>query len=84
MFLHLCHPAIDVDEALFVANIEDNNDSVSSFVVSVGDSAVPFLACGVPYLEFNCGFVDLQSSEAEINTNCRDVVFLEAVVLEGW
>ena len=83
VLFYLLEPAFEVQERLFVIYIEDNYDAVGPLIVSIGNSAVSFLAGSVPNLELDINLIDLQGSEAEIDSNSTDVVFLEAVVCES-
>ena len=51
MLLNLFEPPINIDERLFVSQIKDHQNAISSFVIGLGDRPVPLLACSVPYLQ---------------------------------
>ena len=74
-------PDWDGEEAFFVSEVEDDDDAISSLVVGISDCAVPFLTCSVPNLQLDSALIDLECSEAEVDSNCADVVLLEAIVL---
>ena len=74
-------PNRDGEEAFFVSEVEDDDDAISSLVVGISNRAVPFLTCSVPNLQLDGALIDLECSEAEVNSNCADVVLLEAIVL---
>ena len=64
MLLDLGEPAIDADETLLIRQVTHHDDAVSTLVIRVGDSPIPFLSGRVPDLELNRGLVDLKSSES--------------------
>ena len=74
-------PDWDREEAFFVSEVEDDDDAISSLVVGISNRAVPFLTCSVPNLQLDGALIDLECSEAEVNSNCANVVLLEAIVL---
>ena len=81
MFLDLAEPDRDAKEALSVGHVEDHDDPIGALVVRIRDRAVPLLPRCVPNLQLNRALIDLEGSEAEIDTNSAKVVFLEAVIL---
>ena len=82
VLIDLVQPDRDALEALTISQIEDDNDAVGSFVVSIGDGAVALLASRVPNLQLDRALIDLQRAEAEIDADRADVVLLEAIILQ--
>ena len=81
VFLNLIKPHGYAQEALPISQVEDDDNAVGALVVGICDSPVAFLSCRVPNLQLDRALVDLQGSEAEVDTDCADVVLLEAVIL---
>ena len=48
MFLYTVHPLLNAIEALLVAYIEGQNDSIGILIEVLGHCAEPLLASGVP------------------------------------
>ena len=83
MLLYLAEPDRDAQEALPVRHVENNDDAVSTFVVGIGDCAVALLAGSVPNLQLDRRLVDLEGAEAEVHSDCAQVVLLKAIILNG-
>ena len=63
-------PVLNVLERLPVGDVIDQDDSVSTLVVTGSNSLESLLSGCVPDLELHCGAVRLECSNFEINTNC--------------
>lgn len=62
--MYFFEPWVNGEEWFPDGDIEYDYDAVAAFVVGVGDGAIAFLACGVPYLQLGRGFINLQSAES--------------------
>ena len=80
VFFDLFEPAVNIHKRFSIGEIEYYKNTVGTFVVGFGDSAVPLLAGGVPDLEPDRALIDLESSEPKINSNRGDVVFFKVIV----
>jgi hypothetical protein len=69
VLLDLLQPAVDVEEAVAVRQVEDDKDTVSTLVVGLSDGSEALLARRVPDLEAHLGLVDLQRPEAEVDAD---------------
>ena len=74
-------PLVQVYKRVPVGEVEDHQDSISAFVVGLGDRAIPLLASSVPDLQTHGALVDLKCSESKVNSDGRHVVLFEVVVL---
>ena len=63
IILNLSQPWVNVSEWFTICNIKNNNNAVCTFVISICDSSVPFLASCIPNLKFSRHFIDLKSAE---------------------
>ena len=81
MFFDFIQPDRDGEETFFVSEVKNHNYAIGTLVVGIRDCAVPFLTRCVPNLQLDSALIDLECSESEINSNCADVVLLEAIVL---
>jgi len=59
VLIDLTEPDWNAKEAFSVGEVENDNDSVGTLVVGIGDGAVPFLASCVPDLQLDRGLIDL-------------------------
>jgi hypothetical protein len=84
MLLYFFQPRVDIQEGFFVAQIENNDNSIGSLVISVRDCTIALLPGGVPNLQLNCAFIDLKSAETEVHTDCCNVVLRETIVSESY
>jgi hypothetical protein len=83
VLLNLLEPGAQVKEGLLVAEVKDYDYTVGALVIGIRDRPVSLLSCGVPYLQLYCALVYLKSAEPEVHSDCRDVVFREAVIREA-
>ena len=83
VLLNFLQPSVDIYKRFFICQIENDKNSISTFVISFGDGAISLLACGIPNLQSNGAFVDLKSSKSEIYTYGCHIIFLEIVVLKN-
>lgn len=81
MLFNLVEPYWYAEETLTISQIEHHNYAISTLVIGICDCAVPLLSSSVPNLKLNCTLVDLKGTEAEVDTNSANVVFLETVIL---
>ena len=81
MLVNLVEPHWDAKETFPVGQVKDNDDTICALIVGIGDCAIAFLASRVPNLQLNCTLIDLKSSEAEVDANRTNVVFLETIIL---
>ncbi len=63
MLLHLGHPIVNGLVRLLISCVVNNDDAVSSLVITGGDSLEPFLTSGVPDLQLDSFTVDAESSD---------------------
>ena len=61
----------------------DKDDACSSFVVSLCDIFETFLTSCVPYLQFDSFVTDADGLYFEINSDSRNIVWLESVLTES-
>lgn len=57
-------------------------DSWGTFVVGVGDGSESFLACSIPYLQFDVFLIRGDCFESEIDADGCHVIFVKLVVGE--
>ena len=81
MLFNLVEPYWYAEETLTIRQIEHHNYAISTLVIGICDCAVALLSSRVPNLKLNCTLVDLKGTEAEVDTNSANVVFLETVIL---
>lgn len=62
-------PVLDILEALFIGDIIDQNNSMSSLIIAGSDSLKSFLSSSIPDLKFNSFSLQIESSNFEINSN---------------
>jgi hypothetical protein len=48
VLIHFVIPMGDILKALVISDVIDDDDAVSSSVITVGDSSKPLLTCSVP------------------------------------
>ena len=82
MFLDLIQPYGNAEEALTVGQVEDDNDSVGTLVISISDRSIAFLSSCIPNLQLDRALVNLKCAEPEVDTNSANVVLLEAIILK--
>jgi len=75
-------PLLHVGECVVVSDIIDNNNAVCSTVVRRGDGTETFLSCGIPNLKLDSLAFELNSTNLEVNANCRYVAFCIGIVCE--
>ena len=68
MKLNLTYPVPHVIKAVFLCAIVCKNNAHSPFVVGLGDSSEPFLACCVPYLKLHILAINLDRFNFEVNS----------------
>ena len=84
MRIYLFEPIIKIQKALLIEQIKNQDDSIRSLVVSIGDSFVAFLACCVPDLELYLAAVVTQWPESKVDTYRRNIVLVELVVCKSY
>jgi hypothetical protein len=79
----LAHPVLDVCEAAWVGEIEDEHDALGSFVVGTDDGLELFLAGGVPHLKLDHAASLLDGSDFEVDADGRQEGLMEDIVGEA-
>lgn len=74
-----------------IVNITDQNNSICSFIIRLGNSSEPLLPSRVPNLQLNKLLTDIQRPviiknllKSEINTNGRNVTLLKTVISKSF
>jgi hypothetical protein len=80
MIINFLKPSINIFKRLFIEHVEHKHDSIRTFVVCVGDGAVPLLASCIPNLKLKFLTTMSEWSESEINPDSRHVVLVELIV----
>ena len=84
MCVYLFEPIIQIQKALLIEQIKNQNDSIGSLVVCIRDSLVALLARSVPDLELDLTSVVSQRSESKINANRGHIVLIELVICKSY
>lgn len=82
MFFNFTEPDRDTEEAFSISEVENDNDTVCTFVVGIRNRAIPFLPSCIPDLQLNRGLVNTKGAETEIYSNRTEVVFLKTIILQ--
>ena len=53
MLINLLEPVVEVEEGLSIEEVEDEYDTICSFVVSICDGPIPLLSSRIPNLKLN-------------------------------
>ena len=80
--LDLLDPGGNVLEGLFVIDGVGEDDASSALVVGLGDVSEPFLTSGVPDLQLDLGFPNLDSFQFEVDADGGHIAVLEDPVTE--
>ena len=83
MLLDFIEPDRNTQETLTICEVKDNDYTIGTLVVGICNRAVALLPSRIPYLKLYRALIDLQSSEAEIDSNRTNVVFLKAIILNA-
>jgi hypothetical protein len=81
VLFNLVEPDGDTLEAFPIGKVKYDDDAVGALVIGVSDGAIALLPSRVPNLQLDCRLVDLHRAEAEIHSNCANVILLETIVL---
>jgi hypothetical protein len=81
--LDLLHPVLDCLERVSLVDSISEHDAHSASIVSLGYGFETFLACGVPDLESDFAFSDVDGFDFEINADggemgCHEIIFCES------
>ena len=75
--VYLVHPLTHIFKSFPICYVIHDNDSVGSPVVTRRESSEPFLARGVPYLQFDVLIIHLYSFYFEIHPDGVEKVFVK-------
>ena len=79
VLFNLRQPPVDAQEALFVGEVTDHNNAVSSLVVSICDCPISLLPGSVPDLQLDRRLIDLQRSESlKIWSEAKKLLYLQS------
>lgn len=81
--LDFVQPVLDILETLSIGDVINQNDSISSFIVSGGNGFESFLPGGIPDMELDGLVVALYVSNLEINSNGWEERLVEQVIRES-
>ena len=80
MLVDFFQPVVKVQEWLSVEQVEHQDDTVCTFVVSIGNGSIPFLTSRIPNLKFDFLAIVPQRPKSEVDTYGWDIILIELVV----
>ena len=83
MLINFAHPLRDFRERFSVRDIISDNNTVGTFIITTGDGLESLLTSSIPNLKFYCFAINIDSSNFEINTDCRHEVVIENIILKN-
>jgi len=82
MLIDFLKPVIKIEEGLSIEKIEDEHDTICSFVVSIGNSPISLLSSCIPNLKLNLFTIMSERSESEVDTDGGHIVLVELIIGE--
>jgi len=76
-------PLFDVIERFLVGDVVNNNDAVSSAVITGCNGSKSFLSCCVPNLQLDCLSLEFDGADFEVDSDGGDVALCVSVVGES-
>ena len=83
MLINFAHPLRDFRERFSVRDIISDNNTVGTLIITTGDGLESLLSSSIPNLKFYCFAININSSNFEINTDCRHEVVIENIILKN-
>ena len=83
MFINFAHPLWNLWERLSIGDIISDDNTVSSLIITACDCLESLLTSSIPNLQFNSFSININSSDFEINTDCRHEIIIENIVLKN-
>ncbi len=81
MLVDFTHPLRNLSKGVSIGDVVSDNNTVSSLVITAGDSFKSLLSSSVPNLKLDSFSIDNYCSNLKVDSNGRHEIIVEDVVL---